>query len=75
MTFRFDMNFRQTVMDMRKKKMTVNDVALALDLHTSEQREAISKICQAKELRRYQFGIEVGAPVKAGPNRSQIRTA
>ncbi len=70
----FDMDFRNEVMEMRRKGMTVNDIALALDLHKTSEREAIAVICQAKELRRYGRGIEVAGPVKPGPNRSQRHT-
>jgi cytosine/adenosine deaminase-related metal-dependent hydrolase len=70
----FDMDFRNAVMRMRKQGMTVNDIALAMDLHKTSEREAIAVICQAKELRRYGHGIEVGGPVKAGANRSQRPT-
>ena len=71
----FDMDFRNEVMEMRRKGMTVNDIALHLDLHKASEREVIATICQAKELRRYGRGIEVVGPVKPGPNRSQVRTA
>ena len=71
----FDMDFRAEVMRLRRQGKTVNDIALHLDLHKASEREAIATICQAQELRRYGRGIEVGGPVKPGPNRSQVRTA
>jgi hypothetical protein len=70
----FDMDFRAEVMRLRRQGKTVNDIALHLDLHKASEREVISTICQAQELRRYGRGIEVVGPVKPGPNRSQRHT-
>lgn len=66
---KLDVATRAQVVSLRRHGWTAIDICERLGLTRQSEINAVSELCaRDKSLRRYQFGVEVGAPIKAGPN-------
>lgn len=69
-----DVGTRSQVMSLRRHGMSVIDICERLGITKSSEINSVSDLCaRDKRLRRYQFGIEVGAPVQRGRNAANAR--
>lgn len=73
---KLDIATRARVISLRRHGWTPMDISQRLHLHRQSELNAVSELCaKEKSLRRYQFGMEVGAPVKEGPSAGRRRVA
>jgi len=63
---------RAQVVSLRKTAMNVNDICDRLGIVKSSERNAVSLICAEPGLRVFGYGIEVGGPIRRGPNRAAV---
>lgn len=66
---KLDLATRTQAVSLRRHGWTPLDICARLGLEKQSELNAVSELCaRDKTLRRYQFGMEVGAPVPAGRN-------
>ena len=71
-----DLLTRSQVIHLRRSNMCVIDICNQLNLTKQSEINAVSNLCaRNKQLRRYQFGIDIGAPVKRGVNAANTGKA
>jgi len=64
---KLDLAPRAQVVSLRRHGWTALDICARLGLEKQSELNAVAELCaRDKTLRRYQFGMEVGAPVKEG---------
>jgi hypothetical protein len=63
---------RGQVVSLRKAAMSVNEICNRLGIDKPSERNAVSAICAEPGLRAYGHSIEVGGPVRRGPNRAAV---
>ena len=69
---KLDLATRAKAVSLRRHGWTALDICARLGLERQSELNAVTELCaRDKTLRRYQFGTEVGAPVKAGTNKGR----
>lgn len=68
----FPVGLRGQIVSLRKAGMNCADICARLQLDKPSERNAVSAICAEPGLRPYGHSIEVGGPVRRGPNRAAV---
>lgn len=64
---KLDLDIRRRVVELRRHGWKANEICARLGLSSKSYLNAVVECCaREKSLRRYQFGMEVGAPVQEG---------